>query len=78
MSTDEGFHYFRFNSFIEHLGNSWKIPEEKIAQKLKDRCGVEFNVSLNIQGKTLKVCKVKQLEIKQIEHKVTERTKNNY
>ena len=76
--TDEGFHYFRFNSFIEHLGNSWKIPEEKIAQKLKDRCGVEFNVSLNIQGKTLKVCKIKQIEIKQIEHKVTERTKSNY
>jgi len=76
--TEEGFHFFRFQSFIDHLGNSWKIPEEKIAQKLKDRCKVEFNVSLNVDGKTVKVCKVKQLEIKQIEHKVTERTKGNY
>jgi hypothetical protein len=39
---------------------------------------VEFNVSLNVDGKTVKVCKVKQLEIKQIEHKVTEKAKNNY
>tara|TARA_R100001129_G_scaffold15803_2_gene10365 strand:- start:1571 stop:3139 length:1569 start_codon:yes stop_codon:yes gene_type:complete len=76
--TEEGFHFFRFQSFIDHLGNSWKIPEEKIAQKLKDRCKVEFNVSLNVDGKTVKVCKVKQLEIKQIEHKVTEKAKNNY
>ena len=28
--TEEGYHYFRFNSFIEHLGTGWKIPEEKI------------------------------------------------
>ena len=49
---------FRFNSFLEHLGSSWKIPEEKIAQKLKDRCFVEFDHSLNVDGKTLKVCKV--------------------
>ena len=76
--TEEGFHYFKWNSFLDHLGNSWKIPEDKIAQKLKDRCKVEFNVSLNVEGKTIKVCKVKQLEIKQIEHKVTERTKDNY
>ena len=24
--TEEGYHYFRFNSFIEHLGTGWKIP----------------------------------------------------
>ena len=28
--TEEGYHYFRFNSFIEHLGTGWKIPEEKL------------------------------------------------
>ena len=32
---------FRFNSFIEHLGTG-KIQEEKIAQKLKDKCNVEL------------------------------------
>ena len=76
--TEKGFHYFRFNSFIEHLGSSWKIPGERIAQKLKDRCYVEFNHDFNVEGKTLKVCRVKQLETKMIEHKVTKRTKNNY
>ena len=76
--TEAGFHYFRFNSFIEHLGNSWKIPEEKIAQKLKDRCFVEFDHSLNVGGKTLKVCKVKQLHVHKIEYKPVERKRTNY
>jgi hypothetical protein len=76
--TEEGFHYFRFNSFLEHLGSSWKIPEEKIAQKLKDRCFVEFDHSLNVDGKTLKVCKVKQLHVHKIEYKPVERKGTNY
>ena len=69
---------FRFNSFIEHLGTGWKIPEEKIAQKLKDRCNVEFDHSLNVDGKTLKVCKLPQLFTPQIEHKPIERKGSNY
>ncbi len=76
--TEEGFHFFRFTSFIEHLGNGWKIPEEKIAQKLKDRCKVEFDHSLNVDGKTLKVCKLSQLHTPQIEHKPIERKGANY
>jgi len=76
--TEEGFHYFRFNSFIDHLGNGWKIPEEKIAQKLKDKCSVEFDHSLNVDGKTLKVCKVAQLHTDLIEHKPVERKGTNY
>ena len=76
--TEEGFHYFRFNSFLEHLGNGWKIPEEKIAQKLKDKCHVEFNYSFNVDGKTLKVCRVKQLHMDKIEYKPTERQESNY
>ena len=76
--TEEGFHYFRFNSFIEHLGNGWKIPEEKIAQKLKDKSKVEFDHSLNVDGKTLKVCKVAQLHTDLIEHKPVERKGANY
>ena len=76
--TEEGFHYFRFNSFIEHLGNGWKIPEEKIAQKLKDRCFVEFDHSLNVDGKTLKVCKVAQLHADKKDHKPVERKESNY
>ena len=56
----------------------WKIPEERIAQKLKEKCSVEFGHSLNIDGKTLKVCRVSQLHYKRIEHKLTDREKSNY
>jgi len=76
--TEEGFHYFRFTSFIEHLGNGWKIPEEKIAQKLKDRSKVDFDHSLNVDGKTLKVCKVVQLHVDKIEYKPVDRKGANY
>ncbi len=76
--TEEGHHFFRFNSFIDHLGSSWKIPEERIAQKLKDKCDVEFNHSLNVDGKTIKVCRVKQLHIDKIEYKPVERKESNY
>jgi hypothetical protein len=76
--TEEAHHFFRFESFIEHLGTNWKIPEERIAQKLKEKCSVEFGHSLNIDGKTLKVCRVSQLHYKRIEHKLTDREKSNY
>ena len=50
----------------------------EIAQKLKEKCSVEFGHSLNIDGKTLKVCRVSQLHYKRIEHKLTDREKSNY
>ena len=76
--TEEGYHLFRFNSFLDHLGSNWKIPEERIAQKLKDKCQVEFNHSLNVDGKTIKVCRLKQLHIDKIEYKPVERKESNY
>ena len=76
--TEEGHHYFKFQSFITHLGNGWKIDQQKIAQKLKDKCKVEFGHSFNVEGKTEKVCKVKQLETKQIAYKVTTTKESNY
>ena len=76
--TEEGHHYFKFQSFITHLGNSWKVPQEKIGQKLKDKCNVKFSHDFNVEGKTEKVCRVKQLETKQIAHKTTERKGSNY
>ena len=76
--TEEGYHYFKFQSFITHLGNSWKVPEEKIGQKLKEKCKVEFSHSFNVDGKTENVCRVKQLETKQIAYKTTERKGSNY
>ncbi len=55
-----------------------KAEEEGIAQKLKDKCGVEFSHSLNVDGKTIKVCRVKQLHIDKIEYKPVERKESNY
>ena len=75
---EDGFHYFKFKSFIEHLGSGWKIDQQKIAQKLKDKCNVIFNKSFNIEGKTEKVCMVAQLHVDKIEYKPTERKGSNY
>ena len=76
--TEDGFHYFKFSSFIEHLGTNWKIDEQRIAQKLKDNCHVIFNHSFHVEGKTEKVCKVKQLHIDKIEYKTAKRQGTNY
>jgi len=76
--TEGGFHYFRWDSFIEHLGSGWNIPGEKMATILRDKCHVKFNHSFNVESKTLKVCKVAQLHTDLIEHKPVERKKTNY
>ena len=76
--TEEGHHYFKFTSFMTHLGSGWKIDQQKIAHKLEYKCNVEFNHSFNIEGTTEKVCRIKQLETKQITHKVAERKGSNY
>ena len=76
--TEEGFHFFKYQSFLTHLGNDWKISKEKIGQKLKERFKVEFNYSLKVEGKVEKVCKLKQLHIDKIEYKPVERKGSNY
>jgi len=76
--TDKGHHHFKFSSFIEHLGNNWKIPQERIARQLEKDCEVEFNFSLNIDGKTEKVCRSLQLHLDKIEYQPVERKESNY
>ena len=76
--TDKGHHHFKFSSFIEHLGNNWKIPQERIARQLEKDCEVEFNFSLNIDGKTEKVCRSLQLHVDKIEYQPVERKESNY
>jgi len=76
--TDKGHHHFKFTSFIEHLGNNWKIPQERIARQLEKECSVEFNCSLNIDGKTEKVCRSPQLHVDKIAYKPVERKESNY
>ena len=77
--TEEGYHYFRYQSFISHLGNDWKISKEKIGHKLREKFNVEFNCSLRVgKEKIEKVCRLKQLHIDKIEYKPVERKKSNY
>ena len=76
--TNDGNHYFKFTSFIQHLGSGWKIPEERIARQLEKDCKVEFNHSLNVDGKTIKVCRLPQLHMDQIEYQPVERKESNY
>ena len=76
--TEDGYHYFKYQSFLTHLGNDWKISKEKIGQKLKERFNVEFNQTLKIDGKSEKVCRLKQLHIDKIEYKPVERKGSNY
>ena len=76
--TEKGYHYFRFESFLEYLPNTWKIPEEKIATKLKEKCEVMFDESINVDGKTLKVCSIKQMHVDKITYQPVERTNDNY
>jgi hypothetical protein len=76
--TNDGNHYFKFTSFIQHLGSNWKIPEERIARQLEKDCKVEFNHSLNVDGKTLKVCRLPQLHMEQIEYQPVKRKESNY
>tara|TARA_R100001086_G_scaffold233814_1_gene155667 strand:- start:99 stop:1667 length:1569 start_codon:yes stop_codon:yes gene_type:complete len=76
--TEEGFHYFQWKSFLSHLGNGWKTPHEKIAQKLKEKCQVKFGHYIKIEGKAVSVCKVKQLHIDKIEYKPVDKKGSNY
>ena len=76
--TENGFHWFQWKSFLSHLGNGWKTPHEKIAQKLKEKCKVEFNQYLKIEGKSTSLCKVKQLHIDKIEYKPVDKKGSNY
>ena len=76
--TEHGYHYFQYQSFLTHLGSDWKISKEKIGQKLKEKFNVEFNYSLKVDGKTIKVCRLEQLHVDKIEYKPTDRKADNY
>ena len=76
--TENGYHYFQYQSFLTHLGSDWKISKEKIGQKLKEKFNVEFNYSLKVDGKTIKVCRLEQLHVDKIEYRPTDRKADNY
>ena len=76
--TDKGFHFFKFQSFYDSLGNRWKFSEEETAYIMKKEFGAIFNHSFNIDGKTEKVIKIKQLHVDQIEYKPIKREGDNF
>ena len=76
--TDKGFHFFKFQSFYDSLGNRWKFSEEETAYIMKKEFGAIFNHSFNIDGKTEKVIKIKQLHVDQIEYNPIKREEDNF
>jgi len=76
--TEGGFHYFIFSSFFETLPTKWKLDARDTGIIMKQELGAEDDVSYNINNKTQKVWRLKQMKIDQIEYKKPERTEPNY
>ena len=76
--SDEGFHYFIFSYFFETLPVKWKLDARDTGIIMKQELGAEFDHSFNINHKTHKVVKLKQMKIDQIEYKKPERKEPNY
>ena len=76
--SDEGFHYFIFSSFFETLPTRWKLDARDTGIIMKQELGAEFDHSFNINQKTHKVVKLKQMKVDQIEYKKPERKEPNY
>ena len=76
--TEEGFHHFLFSSFFETLPTRWKLDPRDTGIIMKQELGAEDNCSYNINDKTQKVWRLKQMKIDQIEYKKPERKEPNY
>ena len=67
--TEEGFHHFLFSSFFETLPLKWKLDSRDTGIIMKQELGAEDDVSYNIDDKTQKVWRLKQMKVDQIEFK---------
>ena len=76
--TEEGYHHFLFSSFFETLPLKWKLDSRDTGIIMKEELGVEDDVSYNIDNKTQKVWRLKQMKVDQIEFKKPQRTESNY
>ena len=76
--TEGGFHHFIFSSFFETLPTKWKLDARDTGIIMKQELGAEDDVSYNINNKTQKVWRLKQMKVDQIEYKKTERKEPNY
>ena len=76
--TEEGYHHFLFSSFFETLPLKWKLDSRDTGIIMKEELGVEDDVSYNIDNKTQKVWRLKQMKVDQIEFKKPQRKESNY
>ena len=76
--SEGGFHYFLFPSFFETLPVKWKMDSRDTGLVMKEELGAEFDHSYNIDNKTHKVVKLKQMKVDQIEYKKPKRKEPNY
>jgi len=76
--TEGGFHYFIFSSFFETLPTKWKLDARDTGIIMKQELGAEDDVSYNINNKTQKVWRLKQMKVDQIEYKKPDRKEPNY
>ena len=76
--SGDGFHYFIFSSFFETLPLKWKLDARDTGIIMKQELGAEFDHSFNINKKTHKVVKLKQMKVDQIEYKKPEQKEPNF
>ena len=76
--TEGGYHHFLFSSFFETLPLKWKLDSRDTGIIMKEELGVEDDVSYNINNKTQKVWRLKQMKVDQIEFKKPQRKESNY
>ena len=76
--TEGGYHHFLFSSFFETLPLKWKLDSRDTGIIMKEELGVEDDVSYNIDNKTQKVWRLKQMKVDQIEFKKPQRKESNY
>ena len=65
--TESGYHHFLFSSFFESLPLKWKLDARDTGIIMKQELGAEDDCSYNIDDKTQKVWRLKQMKVDQIE-----------
>ena len=76
--TEKGYHHFLFPSFFETLPLKWKLDARDTGIIMKQELGAEDDVSYNINNKTQKIWRLKQMKVDQIEYKKPDRKEPNY
>ena len=76
--SGDGFHYFIFSSFFETLPLKWKLDARDTGIIMKQELGATFDHSFNINKKTHKVVKLKQMKVDQIEYKKSKQKEPNF